>query len=634
MGGEITIESRLGGGTKVSFTLPLAIELAASCIDPDLAGNRVLVLERSEQTRSIIARYLSRAGAVVDQATDGMEALALLRDAASAGRNYAIAVVEWSASLEKNGPAALQWMLGEGGHPRLGMIVLAGKESESNACRKLEGPRVKLLHKPARKGELLGAVSALLGTDAGDTASSIAAPVAVEVVPHLGLRVLVAEDNPVNQMVAEEFLANIGCTATIAVNGRDALAEWERGSFDVVLMDCMMPVLDGLSATRQLRDLEKARGCSPIPIIAVTANAYDSDRQASIDAGMNDHLNKPYSEGQLAEILRRWMHRPDAAAARAAASAAAVVAPVPAPAEKSEAPPEQSSGKLDLRVLVVEDNPVNQLVASEFLSNFGCTVTTADNGQEAVVITAKETFDVVLMDFQMPVMDGLTATRIIRQRETENRLPRIPVIAVTANAFADDRRAAVAVGMNDFLAKPYSEEDLRAVLERSASKRAPALPQAHAAAAPPPAAPASTAAATVAERSVIALPIASAPVRTAENPPTTAAAVQPVVKRKGMQERLARVYLTHAPRSMEQLVAAAEAGDVAGMKFAAHSLKSSSANVGANELSALCKELEAVSKAGDLDRGRVLLPPVVTRFRIDVAQIRAELDDPPEVNVA
>ena len=122
-----------------------------------------------------------------------------------------------------------------------------------------------------------------------------------------GMRILLAEDNPVNQEVAKEYLQGFGCIVDIAENGLEAVAAYDRAAYDMILMDCQMPELDGLSATRRIRESESRLKRQSMPIIAVTANAYESDRIELLEAGMNDHLNKPFSEIELAEVLTKWM---------------------------------------------------------------------------------------------------------------------------------------------------------------------------------------------------------------------------------------------------------------------------------------------------------------------------------------
>ena len=119
-------------------------------------------------------------------------------------------------------------------------------------------------------------------------------------------KVLLVEDNPVNQMVAQAHLAALGCAVTVANNGHEALGLWGVGRFDLVLMDCHMPVMDGYEASLALREVERLCGARPVPIVALTANALEGARERCLAAGMNDHLAKPFTRLQLVERLRRW----------------------------------------------------------------------------------------------------------------------------------------------------------------------------------------------------------------------------------------------------------------------------------------------------------------------------------------
>jgi CheY-like chemotaxis protein len=118
-----------------------------------------------------------------------------------------------------------------------------------------------------------------------------------------GLKVLVAEDNPINQEVALAYLQGFGCRSSLAANGLEAIEACERSTFDIVLMDCQMPEVDGLAAIRHIRAREKRLGLTPTPIVMVTANAFASDREQALSAGADDFLSKPYSEDQLLQLL-------------------------------------------------------------------------------------------------------------------------------------------------------------------------------------------------------------------------------------------------------------------------------------------------------------------------------------------
>jgi CheY-like chemotaxis protein len=163
---------------------------------------------------------------------------------------------------------------------------------------------VSRLVKPIRQAELRAAIAA--PTDCGaDRATELAAAPSLESsVRRTPRRVLLAEDNPVNRMLATEMLALLGCDVTHAENGSEALAALERGGIEVVLMDCQMPVMDGLTATREWRAREAQRSNAAVRIVALTANALTGDRDECLLAGMNDFLAKPYTLAQLRGVLR------------------------------------------------------------------------------------------------------------------------------------------------------------------------------------------------------------------------------------------------------------------------------------------------------------------------------------------
>ena len=160
-----------------------------------------------------------------------------------------------------------------------------------------------LLTKPVREAELIATVSSALGVPVRnnlESAANISKRRARDIA--IKARVLVAEDNPINIEVASELLSAFGCEVRVAKDGLEAVMLFKSETFDVILMDCQMPGMDGPAATRHIRTREREAGLRSIPIIAVTAHAYDEDRRACLAAGMDDYLSKPYSETQLKEI--------------------------------------------------------------------------------------------------------------------------------------------------------------------------------------------------------------------------------------------------------------------------------------------------------------------------------------------
>ncbi len=258
------------------------------------------------------------------------------------------------------------------------------------------------------------------------------------------LEVLVADDNATSREILEELLAGFGYSVTLSSTGQEAVDEVRaRGDgkpFDLVLLDWRMPGLNGIEAAREIRQV-----CNEKPPVTILVTAYgreDVVRSAQI-AGVSNVLSKPVNESQLFDAIATAFGGTPQAEPLSSATAAIAF-----------------GGQ---RVLLVEDNEVNQQVARELLEQAGLHVTIANHGKEAVDLLKAESFELVLMDVQMPVMDGLTATRLIRH---EKIAPKTPIVAMTANAMQGDRDVCLEAGMDDYVAKPIEPEELLATLAR------------------------------------------------------------------------------------------------------------------------------------------------------------------------
>ena len=309
MGGRISLESRPGEGTTIWFTLPIDVKPGSGARRRQarsLVDRRVLVVDDRSTNREIVSSYLAASGALVDAAADANAAMLSLHVAAGAGRAFDVAIVD--LVMEGcNGMELSRRIKDAEALAGIKVILLSSMAWGTELGNVHEAGIDKVLHKPIRRAELVDGVMAALAAGQAPDASQV--PAEPQALPQLGLRVLVAEDNPVNQVVAEEYLTSLGCTAIMAENGRQALTVIERGDCDVVLMDCHMPEMDGYSTTREIRRRELASGTAALPVIAVTANAYAADRQQCIDAGMDDYLSKPYSQAELLAVLTPFASR-------------------------------------------------------------------------------------------------------------------------------------------------------------------------------------------------------------------------------------------------------------------------------------------------------------------------------------
>jgi two-component system, sensor histidine kinase and response regulator len=339
MGGRLTASSVPGVGSTFRFHIQLhpPVDTSVAIATPDLRGVRLLIVEDNPTNREILLQQTQAAGMQADAVADGRQGLGAAVAALAAGRPYQVAILDMKMP-RMNGLALAAAIRSEPRLARLPLIMLTSlhSEAESAAAREL-GIRF-YLSKPVRRVELYRRIAETLRKNAPTAKdSSEAAPPA----PPLGGRVLLVEDNPVNQVVAQNMIEAIGCDLTIVDNGAKAVEAVAASHFDLVLMDCQMPEMDGFAATAAIRASEAQRGPSGgadgrpprIPIIAVTAHAMQGDRDASLAAGMDDHLPKPFSFEILRDVLERWMP-PSAlrASARRPEAIAPLIKPDPAPA--------------------------------------------------------------------------------------------------------------------------------------------------------------------------------------------------------------------------------------------------------------------------------------------------------------
>ena len=264
-----------------------------------------------------------------------------------------------------------------------------------------------------------------------------------------GLRVLVADDNATNRAILHQQLTSWGMDSEEVDGGPAALAQLRAASarqapFDLAILDLQMPEMDGLVLAHAIRVEPALAG---LRLVLLTSVGYRGQAAEARQAGIAATLAKPIRQSQLFDCLATVMGAP--------AGSDGEAPPHVAPALGSDGPPrpmEQDGPRL--RVLVAEDNKVNQKVALRLLELRGCQVDLVANGQEAVAAVQRLRYDVVLMDCQMPVMDGFEATRAIRAGEGPTR--RTPIIAMTAGAMAGDRERCLEAGMDDYITKPVT----------------------------------------------------------------------------------------------------------------------------------------------------------------------------------
>ena len=396
-----------------------------------------------------------------------------------------------------------------------------------------------------------------------------------------GRRVLIAEDNPTNRRILEEQLRTLEMDCALAENGRQALqmlriAARSARAFDIAVVDMKMPILDGMALCEQIRADATLAG---LRLVMLTSTAgRDEPRQAQA-IGVDAYLAKPVRQQQLGAVL------------------ATVLGSEPS-GSAPQRPPSRLTGLAGRRILVAEDNLVNREVVTAMLDALGCETMIAEDGLTTLELLAREDFDVVLMDCQMPSMDGFEVMRRLRSPDYDEhdlaRARQTPVIALTANALSDDAERCRAAGFSDYLAKPFRQRDLGALLLRWVRARQDG--GAGAAQTPP---------------AMANLPrLDRGPSATAS--PARAASLQLdarvvddilAMERNGARNLLQRLVTAYAASSAA-LVTAADEGfarqDPAAVAQAVHTLKSSSANLGALVFSQGCARIEEMARRADL----------------------------------
>jgi signal transduction histidine kinase/DNA-binding response OmpR family regulator/HPt (histidine-containing phosphotransfer) domain-containing protein len=329
MGGSIGVESVVGKGSTFWFTAFFDEQPAqrTSPVEANLEGTRVLVVDDHATNRALLTTLLRSWGCVSGEAIDGLGAFHELKDAVNKGTPYQIAL------LDMQMPGIDGERLGSRikGDPELAstqLIMITSLGQRGDGRRLEEIGFTGYLVKPIRQTQLRDMLCLALGRKK-DGAVQQSLLTRHTIAESRGKRVLVAEDNATNQFLAVKMLEKLGCRADVAADGREAISALRDVPYDLVLMDCQMPEMDGFEATRAIRRGEAGPTRTGIPIIAMTARAMQGDRETCLQAGMNDYISKPVDFPVLAETLARWL----AGITTEESKATAAVTP-----EKSEAP--------------------------------------------------------------------------------------------------------------------------------------------------------------------------------------------------------------------------------------------------------------------------------------------------------
>jgi two-component system, sensor histidine kinase and response regulator len=392
-----------------------------------------------------------------------------------------------------------------------------------------------------------------------------------------GRRVLVVDDNPTNRRILREMLGAEGMAVDEAVSATTGLetlrsAAGQGSPYDLAILDVQMPDRDGFALATEIRaDPSVAVTC----LLMLTSAGQRGDGERCRKLGIEAYLTKPASRADLIEAL-------------GAVFAGAATAGGPAFITRHSI----AESRPTLRILLAEDNPMNQEVATAMLLSRGHQVDVVSNGREAVAAVERSTYDVVLMDVQMPEMDGFEATHAIRAMPQARDLP---IIALTAHALSGERERCIAHGMTDYLAKPFKGHELFAMIEgRREPPTAPQIP-----ATPAPAAP---------------NPVDLEGFKTSLRDAGAGKAIGSILD----------AFLSQVPGRLATLEAAADSGNADAITRAAHVLRGAAGTIGAGQLAGLLQHVETAAQDGNVGQARGSLELVLSEAAVVLEYVRRD----------
>jgi two-component system sensor histidine kinase/response regulator len=393
-----------------------------------------------------------------------------------------------------------------------------------------------------------------------------------------GLRALIVDDNAPNRRILSEQLSSWGIENESAEDGPRALEELRLAAesdapYDLAILDMQMPEMDGMELARRIKEDPDV---SATRLVLLTSVGKRGEGEKARQAGIEAYLTKPVRQSELYDALATIMDATEEARSREEAQLV------------TRHSLRERRAVRRARLLVAEDNPVNQKVAARMLENLGYSVDVAEDGLEALEAFSRTRYGAILMDVQMPEVNGYAATAEIRRREEEHSAARTPIIAMTANAMEGDRERAIEAGMDDYVPKPVKREELDAVLKRW-------IPQ---------------------EEGALASPKGESPDGDGLEEPLDEGVLAGLreLGDADLLSELSTMFLDDASSRLAALRDAVEEGDAQAVERIAHTLKGASGNMGATRMAAFCSELQDVGTSGDLGRAAELLGRLEEEF--------------------
>ncbi len=595
MKGEIGASSKMGEGSTFTFTVPLQLDVTEEVAEEtsrgaDLKGLRILVVDDNPINRQIYMELLDSWRISCEAAESGLEALQKLRAKAETKKPYQIALIDFFMPV-MNGETLGKTVKSD---PLLRetLLIMLTSGSRPGAAKYLEELGFSAyLEKPVRRNLLLETLSiAWTGYKSGKSIGMISQQVLNELRAKEEARsfagkdgnsgvqahILLVEDNVVNQEVAMENLQKLGCTVELAENGQKAVEMAKKNNYDLILMDCQMPVMDGFEATGQIRNMEKTEDggqktedgevepvarnpqlATRIPIIAMTANAMQGDREKCLEAGMDDYLPKPVKQKALLAMLLKYCKT------------------------------ESNVQSKEIKILVVDDDEnILRLASIKLINKFPfANIKTTANSVHACVLIGSFLPDILITDLDMPNMDGIEIVKFI---QSEPRYKNIKTIVYSALGEGNEKtRKLKELKVAEIVQKPGFGK-LIAAIERSLKSNLPETDHLI----------------ETKEEKEPEMKTANDTVQAVFSISDTLDFVGGNAKR---MRRLIDITKEDSLKQMDQLRKSLDDGDATVVERTAHTLKGQAANLGAEPFRELAYQMEQSGREGDLDTVRSML---------------------------
>ncbi len=473
MSGSMGVESEKGKGSTFWFTADFGrCEKSHRDQKVDklskyyLEGKQVLIVDDIAVNRRVLQLFLESWNCTWREAKDGNEALSILYKANKNGKPFDLAIIDMQMP-EMDGETLGKKIKADKYLKDIPLVLLTSQGRRGDAVHFENLGFAAYLTKPVKLNQIYRCLLTIFDFKEKKKPDSQRI-ITKHLLAEMNVRILLVEDNIINQKVAIMMLKNLGCRVFCVANGLEAVSEIQKQHYDLVLMDCQMPEMNGYDATKKIHEL--GENYKNIPIIALTAGVMKKDKERCFAAGMNDYLSKPVDIKKLAEMIGKWSNRIKEKtwikSSRPIAEQKKNLETEPAPQSADEILGTQTE-KIEVqsmyRILAVEDDAISSFMLQALLKKQQYKVNYVANGKEAISACSKRKYDLILMDVMMPEMSGQDAVKEIRQMLDYQETP---IIGVTALYNQKDLDICIEVGMNDVVQKPVKKDQFLSLISK------------------------------------------------------------------------------------------------------------------------------------------------------------------------